>query len=135
MVPAVLALLCSTPAFAQGTLQHLAQFSGDQGVPKAGLIRGADGALYGTTEDGGKGYGSVFRIDPAAATPKLTTVYAFSGGGDGYFVRAPLLLATDGNFYGTTVYGGAADCGTVFKLTPAGTALGGPGYMAVPRYP
>jgi uncharacterized repeat protein (TIGR03803 family) len=31
-----------------------------------------------------------------------------------------LLQATDGNFYGTTYYGGASDQGTVFKLTPAG---------------
>jgi len=29
--------------------------------------------------------------------------------------------ATDGNFYGTTVGGGAYNCGTVFKITPTGT--------------
>ena len=42
---------------------------------------------------------------------------------------APLVLGTDGNFYGVTYYGGAPcassgvnlGCGTVFKMTPSGT--------------
>ena len=33
---------------------------------------------------------------------------------------APLIQATDGNFYGTTASGGPSDLGTIFKLTPAG---------------
>src|SRR5262249_12942774 len=32
-----------------------------------------------------------------------------------------LTLASDGNFYGTTVFGGANFAGSVFQLTPAGT--------------
>jgi|HubBroStandDraft_1064217.scaffolds.fasta_scaffold45278_4 uncharacterized repeat protein (TIGR03803 family) len=35
--------------------------------------------------------------------------------------RAALIQATDGNFYGTTVEGGAMGDGTVFKITPSGT--------------
>jgi uncharacterized repeat protein (TIGR03803 family) len=31
-----------------------------------------------------------------------------------------LIQASDGNFYGTTLYGGTSDRGTVFKITPAG---------------
>src|ERR1700694_4840528 len=34
---------------------------------------------------------------------------------------APLIQATDGNFYGTTQAGGASNVGTVFKITPSGT--------------
>lgn len=38
-----------------------------------------------------------------------------------YRVYARLVQATDGNFYGTTYYGGANNDGTVFKITPEGT--------------
>src|SRR5262249_21196239 len=33
---------------------------------------------------------------------------------------APLIQATDGNFYGTTTRGGIDDCGTVFRMTASG---------------
>jgi uncharacterized repeat protein (TIGR03803 family) len=31
-----------------------------------------------------------------------------------------MILGTDGNFYGTTIYGGATNRGTIFQITPAG---------------
>jgi uncharacterized repeat protein (TIGR03803 family) len=92
------------------------------------LIQAADGNLYGTTTLGGNGCntyggcGTVFRITPQG---KLTTLYAFHGT-DGAGPYAGLVQATDGNFYGTTAYGGtdapdcAGACGTVFKITPGG---------------
>ena len=33
-----------------------------------------------------------------------------------------VIQASDGNFYGTTQYGGSANFGTIFKVTPTGTA-------------
>ena len=43
----------------------LAHFSGQEGEPVAGLIRGSDGAYYGTTLSGGKyGLGSVYKLTP-----------------------------------------------------------------------
>ncbi len=58
-------------------------------------------------------------MTPAGA---LTVLYTFpSLTPEGASVEyAPLLQASDGNFYGTTVAGGANHAGSVFKLTPEG---------------
>jgi uncharacterized repeat protein (TIGR03803 family) len=39
----------------------------------------------------------------------------------GYLPSAPLIEGSDGNFYGTTPWGGTGNFGTVFKITKAGT--------------
>ncbi len=108
-----------TPA---GVFSTLYSFSGgsDGAAPEGGLILGKDGNFYGTTSSGhavGGGHGTVFRLTPAGA---LTTLYRFSGGNDGDAPEGALLLGGDGNFYGTTAYGGSGNDGTVFQLTPAG---------------
>jgi len=90
--------------------------------PFAGLVQGTDGNLYGTTLAGGAdGAGTVFKITPGGT---LTTIYNFcsqSGCTDGIEPFAGLVQGTDGNFYGTTAFGGANGEGTVFKITPSGT--------------
>ena len=91
--------------------------------PVAGLVQATNGDLYGTTESGGpsncgNGCGTVFRIAPSGT---LTRLYSFGGGGDGANPEARIIQATDGNFYGTTVYGGSRSKGTVFEITPSGT--------------
>jgi uncharacterized repeat protein (TIGR03803 family) len=60
----------------------------------------------------------VFKISPAGI---LTTLYTFTGGADGGDPTAPLVVGSDGNFYGTTLIGGINDYGegTVFKLQVA----------------
>jgi len=127
-----------TPA---GTLTTLHVFQGPEGsVPAGGLVQGSDGNLYGMTEFGGtgpcqsslpadKGCGTIFRITPAGS---LTTIYSFQVT-DGANPVNSLIRATDGNFYGTTEFGGSGacanqnqdlpnnGCGTIFKITPAGT--------------
>jgi uncharacterized repeat protein (TIGR03803 family) len=65
--------------------------------------------------------GTVFKITPGGT---LTTLYSFcsqSGCADGIQPEAGLVQGTDGNFYGTTAFGGANAEGTVFKITPGGT--------------
>src|SRR5882762_6922293 len=108
-----------TPA---GTLTVLHEFAGgtDGAAPAAGLIQAADGNFYGTTSQGGaSNAGTVFQLTPAGT---LAVLYTFTGGStDGAAPYAGLIQATDGNFYGTTVNGGASSVGTVFQLTPAGT--------------
>jgi uncharacterized repeat protein (TIGR03803 family) len=105
----------------------------DGDLPAGGLIQATNGNLYGTTYYGGAnptgcestgfGCGTVFSLDPSGT---LTTLHSFCtlGGSactDGYFPRAGLLQASNGNFYGTTEGGGANDSGTVFEITPSGT--------------
>ena len=101
------------------------------------LIQATDGNFYGATVDGGancapSGCGAVVKITPSGT---LTTLYSFcsqSGCRDGFMPLAGLVQATDGNFYGTTIYGGVnkkcpsfpgsppVGCGTVFKITASG---------------
>src|SRR5580698_2912244 len=94
----------------------------------AALIQGTDGNLYGTMFAGGSpGNGTVFKISPSGT---VTTLYSFGFPPSASFPRAALLKGTDGNFYGTTYYGGTNSCiyggtnygcGTIFKITPSGT--------------
>jgi uncharacterized repeat protein (TIGR03803 family) len=101
-----------------GTFTSLHSFSGADGAnPIAGLTVGFDGALYGVTDqggNGGSGRGTIFRI---TASGTLTTLYVFDGT-NGANPFGTLLLAADGNMYGTTA--GDITFGTVFQLTPAG---------------
>jgi uncharacterized repeat protein (TIGR03803 family) len=92
----------------------------DGGYPVYGyLARDAKGNLYGTTSSGGSsGAGTVFKVTPGG---KETVLYSFTGGADGGYPYAGLVLDKKGNLYGTTGNGGANSEGTVFKLTPGGT--------------
>lgn len=104
-------------------------------MPTGPLVQGADGNLYGTTLYGGvnnggmpPGYGTIFRITTSG---QLTTLYSFctqSGCPDGSQPTWGLIQASDGNFYGTTEYGGANTNpsapyggGTIFQLSLNGT--------------
>jgi uncharacterized repeat protein (TIGR03803 family) len=114
-----------------GTLTTLHSFDGTDGLsPESKLAQATDGNFYGTTSGGGanrgdgSGCGTVFKITPDGT---LTTLHSFDGD-DGSGPYAGLVQATDGNFYGTTISGGAyytcgydgSGCGTVFKITPGG---------------
>jgi uncharacterized repeat protein (TIGR03803 family) len=104
----------------------LHSFSGgtDGSYPYAGLVRDAEGNLYGTTNQGGSsGYGTVFKLDRAG---NETLLHTFTGtGGDGAYPFDDLVRSANGNLYGTTFSGGANanvcfdnGCGIVFMLTP-----------------
>ncbi len=61
-----------------------------------------------------------------AQAQKFTTLYNFTGGTDGNYPWAGVILDEAGNLYGTTVDGGDLDCGNdgcgvVYKLSTAGT--------------
>jgi uncharacterized repeat protein (TIGR03803 family) len=83
--------------------------------PESGLIEASDGNFYGTAGGSGQyGRGTVYRLSPAG---QATALYAFCNCGDGSNPYSDLLLASDGNFYGTTYIGGSNNEGTVFELT------------------
>jgi uncharacterized repeat protein (TIGR03803 family) len=109
---------CSKPNCADGVL------------PQAILFQATDGNLYGTTNVGGThGQGTIFKI---SLSGKLTTLYSFcaqTNCADGAQPYTGLIQASDGNFYGTTAFGGNSTnvcvsqvpgCGVVYKITPAG---------------
>lgn len=105
-----------------GQLTTLYSFSGADGAaPMGKLVQASDGKLYGTTSGGGSaGHGTVFMMTPAGS---LTSLYSFSGGRDGASPYANLIQASDGHFYGTTLYGGTNQAGTIFKVTSSGAFI------------
>lgn len=107
-----------TPA---GKLTILGGFSSGNpgGNPAGTLLLGLDGFVYGTASSGGgSNFGTVFRTSvPGGGTAVLT---AFAGGGDGAYPESDLIQARDGAFYGTTIRGGDADLGTIFRVSAAG---------------
>lgn len=101
----------------------------DGSMPAGSLIQGEDGDFYGMTAfNGANGNGALFKV---ASDGTFTSLYSFcsqplcvdgslpfdglGNGKDWALYRGP-----DGNFYGTTAYGGANNSGTVFKVTPNG---------------
>lgn len=110
---------------ADGAFSVLYSFPGPWGAPSS-LIQASDGNLYGTTIWGGgssncsstDGCGAVYRITLQGV---FTTLYSFNKAAG----PSSLIEASDGNFYGTTNYGGPSTncylgCGTIFRLTPGG---------------
>ena len=103
------------------TLTTIWSFTGgsDGGEPQQGtLIVDQTGALYGTTyvggspgACGGSGCGTVFKLSPpmhGQTAWTLTSLWSFSGAGDGANPNAGLIADTDGALYGTTSAGGAS---------------------------
>jgi uncharacterized repeat protein (TIGR03803 family) len=106
------------------TILYNFQDNGDGRGPYAPPIEGTDGNFYGTTVaggnnqcNGGNGCGTIYKLTPSG---QITTLHQFNNT-DGYTPIAPLVQGTDGNFYGTTTFGGnAGDNGVIFKVTPSG---------------
>jgi uncharacterized repeat protein (TIGR03803 family) len=105
---------------ASGLVTTLYSFNCGSGgsSPRAGLVQGTDGKLYGTTLYGGNSdSGIVFRLTTDGA---LTSLVSFNGT-NGASPRAGLIQARDGNFYGTTKSGGDyPNYGTIFQMAPDG---------------
>lgn len=108
-----------TPGGTETVLHAFAKSGSDGEIPYAGLIQGSDGNFYGTTYFGGSGgYGTIFKVTPSGTE---TVLYSFAGGSDGEHPYAGVIQGSDGNFYGTTYFGGTSGNGTVFRVTPSGS--------------
>jgi uncharacterized repeat protein (TIGR03803 family) len=93
----------------------------DGSDPDAPLALGTDGNFYGTTANGGlNSGGTVFRLTPAGVLTTLYNFCALKKCPDGSVPRAGLVLADDGNFWGTTSGGGKFGGGTIFRISTAG---------------
>jgi uncharacterized repeat protein (TIGR03803 family) len=84
-------------------------------------VQGRNGELYGTTYGASGSSGSFFELSTTGA---LRFPYQFSST-DGGQPSSAAILATDGNFYGATTYGGTANDGVLYKVTPGGTPESG----------
>ena len=67
----------------------------NKGYSPGYLLQGSDGNFYGTTEYGGTGAGTVFRMDPAGT---VATLHSFNIV-DGATPLAPLVQASNGYIY------------------------------------
>jgi uncharacterized repeat protein (TIGR03803 family) len=132
-----LAIFCLAVAVASHaqTYSVVTGFNPAYGENPAGpVVQGIDGNLYGVAETGGntnaicpgsegiigEGCGSVFRVSPSGQVTPLYEFCALSNCADGAFPVGSLVLASNGNFYGTTSLGGSDNQGTIFEITPAG---------------
>ncbi len=104
-----------------GDVTTLHVFNGANGsAPRAMLVQGSDGTLYGATEYGGiHNLGTIFKITPDG---EFTTLHSFNGT-KGERPRTQLVLGSDGHLYGTCnvsyPYSDPYN-GTVFKISAAG---------------
>jgi uncharacterized repeat protein (TIGR03803 family) len=84
-------------------------------VPVGSLVQASDGNFYGITLYGGTyNDGMVFKVTPSGT---FTVVHSFAAGAADGALPNTLILASDGNLYGTTAYGGANNTGVVFKVS------------------
>jgi uncharacterized repeat protein (TIGR03803 family) len=94
------------------TITPLASFDGTNGSePRGGLVRDAQGNLYGTTRGGGAGdLGTVWELKAGSST--ITALASFDGA-NGSESTGGLVRDAQGNLYGTAVSGPG-----VAKLSP-----------------
>lgn len=87
--------------------------------PRAALIQGTDGALYGTTTEGGvSNYGTVYKIQVDGSG--FTKLHDFDNT-NGRHSGAALMQRSDGALYGTTYNGGTSNLGVIFTIQPDGS--------------
>jgi uncharacterized repeat protein (TIGR03803 family) len=101
----------------------------DGGTSPAGGLVNVNGTIYGTTlygssNGGAGGSGTVFSLTPSGVE---TIIHTFTGGmsvthpGEDGSTPTGDLIDVNGTLYGTTEFGGSFGIGSIFSITPAGT--------------
>lgn len=112
-----------------GNLTTLHSFRKTDGASPNALMQATDGNLYGTASYGGiNNKGVIFKLSQSGQFSVLYNFCSLMFCADGATPNAPLFEGTDGNFYGTTTFGGVNQVngqlfggyGTVFQITPSG---------------
>jgi len=110
-----------------GDLKTLVNFNGTNGSnPYAGLIQANDGNFYGVASNGGSasdalGLGGVlFRMTPQGT---LTILHNFTDHEDGAVPMGGLVQASDGNLYGTNLFGVYGSGSQLFRASLTGAIL------------
>ncbi len=106
------------------TIVH-ASFGGEPISPQTGVVDGGNGFLYGTAQQGGAGYGVLYKV--AKATGARTVLHTFTptGGASslGYYPYAGLVKDSGGLLYGLAAYGGLYGYGVLYRIDPATDSL------------
>lgn len=96
----------------------------DGSGPGGRLAVGPANSLYGTTEGGGGGRGTIFKLTPSSASEtgwRTEVLYSFgnagSGAGEGD-PRSGVIVSGDGSLFAALAFGGLGGLGAVIRLDP-----------------
>jgi uncharacterized repeat protein (TIGR03803 family) len=109
-------------AFA-GSVLHSFNLDLKDGTFPNGVIFDRAGNLWGTTQGAGQndGNGTIFKLTPVAGGWTETVMFTFQGSKDGTYPDDGLFMDAEGNFYGTTIWGGTlgpTNGGVTFEFVP-----------------
>jgi uncharacterized repeat protein (TIGR03803 family) len=103
------------------TVTVLANFDGQIAFVPVTPVEATDGNFYGVVTGGILDDGLIYRMTPAGS---LSSVHRFCSEkplcADGKDVFVNPILGSDGNLYGVTAYGGSADTGVIYRVSPDG---------------
>jgi uncharacterized repeat protein (TIGR03803 family) len=112
--------------WADKVLHSFTNANGDgSGLYWIDLISDTSGNIYGATSFGGtNGTGMVWELvyseTKKSYSERILYEFGASGSGDGNNPYGGLAMDSEGNLYGTTLYGGTSNIGTSYKLTKDG---------------
>jgi len=110
-------------AWTETVLHTFPAFNGDATTPASTLAIDPSGNLYGTSDFGGSnacylGCGTIFKLAPPSSGGKWTETVLHELGNSGQDPNGSIVVFHNGLLYGTTLFLGALDVGSVFTLVP-----------------